>query len=148
LSYIGDEPVIHLADVEAVASRGSLLTIFSLMDAVAARNAHRSIDLFRLMIKEGEAQQKILSMLAKQFRDILAVGELAKKGLKSKEISRQLELHPFVAEKYLEKCRIFSFGELIKALELLLNADIANKTGQGELQNLLEVAIMRICAKA
>ena len=36
--------------------------------------------------------------------------------------------------------------QLSKALELLLNADIAQKRGEGDLSDLLEVAILRICA--
>lgn len=144
-AYCGPRREISLADAELLASRGSNLSIFELMDALAAKDAQKSILLFRKMTKEGEAPQKILAMFGKQFRDMLGVKELAAQGMRPREVAGQLGIHPFVAEKYSRSCRAFRTSSLLQALELLLNADIANKSGEGELGNLLETVILRIC---
>lgn len=144
-TYCGDKKTIELADAEAIMSRGSLIHIFELMDQAAARNALKSVALFQTMTKEGEPPQKILAMLGRQFRDMLGVKELAGQGMKPREIAGLLGMHPFVAEKYYKSSRNFSSLELIRFMELLLNADIANKSGEGELHNLLETALMQIC---
>jgi DNA polymerase-3 subunit delta len=144
--YCADKAQVELADVEAVASRGAMLQIFSLIDAVADKEAEKSLILYQEMVKQGEAEQKILSMLGKQMRDMLAVSELQKQGLSSAQIASQLKLHPYVARKCAEKGRRFSRSQLMRAMELLLAADIANKSGQGDLDALLQMAIIRICA--
>lgn len=143
--YCGAKKEIVLEDVQAVVSRSALISIFELMDGVAERNVEKSVSLFKRMTRDGEPEQKILAMLGKQFRDMLGVKEYAARGLTPREISKELDIHPFVAEKYLKSSRKFKQDELIKFLEILLSADIAHKSGEGELHNLLETAIMRIC---
>ncbi|MGI5891603.1 MAG: DNA polymerase III subunit delta [Bacillota bacterium] len=144
--YCADKEQVELKDVEAVASKGSLLQIFKLIDAVAEKKADLSLYLYQEMLNQGEAEQKILSMLGKHFRDILAVDELRKQGFSSTQIAGQLSIHPFVARKCAEKSQKFTRDQLIEALELLLAADIANKSGQGDLNAMLQMAIIRICA--
>jgi len=127
-------------------SQTSALSIFDLLDAVAMKDGVRSISLFRKMTKEGEPAQKILAMMGKQFRDMLGVKELASQGLKAREIADRLNLRSvYMVEKYIRYARCFSSQTLLSAMEQLLNADVANKSGQGELDNLLEIAILRIC---
>ena len=55
-------------------------------------------------------------------------------------------MNPYAAQKCAAQARRYTNRQLSKALELLLNADIAQKKGEGDLADLLEVAILRICA--
>lgn len=144
-AYCGENKKISLADVKEVVSRSVMISIFELMDAVAARNVEKSIRLFKQMTKDGEPEQKILAMLGKQFRDMLGVKEYALQGLTYKEIAKKLDLNPYVAGKYIKSSNRFSHEELIHFLEILLNVDIINKSGEGDLHNLLETGIMQIC---
>ncbi|MGI6361414.1 MAG: DNA polymerase III subunit delta [Bacillota bacterium] len=143
--YCAGRSTVELADMEQVASRGSILEMFKLIDAVADRKAELSLHLYQEMLKQGESEQKILAMLGKQLRDVLAVKELYQQGLSRRNISEQLSLHPFVVKKSVEKSAKFTRGQLIKALEMLLAVDIANKGGQGDLRSMLQLTILRIC---
>ena len=137
---------ISLEDARQIASRGNLTVVFELSDALLEKDAQKSVAAFRALTKEGEAEQKLLYIIYKQFHDLIMVQELAKRGLTSSEIAKEAGLHPYVAGKYYRMRRNFTPDQALKALELLLSADIANKSGEGDLYNLLELAILRICA--
>lgn len=144
--YCGQKQEITMEDALQVVSKSSLLSIFEMLDAVSSRQAARAVELYRGMVRQGEAEQKILVMLAKQLRDMLAVQSMLEQGYRQGDIAKELGLHPYVAGKYQRMSGQFSRRELIGSLEILLAADIANKSGEGELYALLEIAIMRICA--
>ena len=144
--YVGDSNQITLADAEAVVSKSSIFSIFELTDAAAAKNATQAVAAYRNLVTQGEEEQKILVMLANQFRNMLLVQDMQRQGYPVSELPGILQLHPYVVEKCSRQVRGFSQAQLIKALEILLAADIANKSGDAALEPLLETAILRICA--
>ena len=144
--YCADTQEIALADALAIVPESSVLTVFELTDAAATKNAAKACESYRRLLRQGEEQQKIFGLLAAQFRNILLVQDLQKRGATSAVIVRELGLHPYVVEKCASISRAFSQRQLIKVLEMLLAADIANKSGRGELEQLLETVILRICA--
>jgi len=144
--YCADKGEITLADAEAVVAKSSLATIFELTDAAAAKNAAKACAYYRQLRRQGEEEQKIFAMLAAQFRNLLLAQDLLAQGCRADEVASRLSLHPFVAEKCSRACRAFTQRQLIKALEMLLAADIAQKSGQGDMDDLLEMSILRICA--
>jgi DNA polymerase-3 subunit delta len=145
--YCGAGKEISVEDIKMMSADSSAIKIFALMDAVAARDAAQSIALFRKMLLFGEAEQKILSMLGTEFRDMLRVKECLRYNMRTDDIAVKLNLHSFVTRKYASSCRNFSRNELLGFLETLLNADIAHKSGEGDLRALLEIAIMNICRR-
>lgn len=144
--YSGGRSEITMEMAEALVSRGSAYNIFELMDAVAGKNAAKALQLYRSMTKAGEAEQKILAMLAGQFRDMLLVAGLRAEGRQPAQIAREQGLHPFRVEKLLRYARAMNSRQLLKALEMLLAADVANKSGEDDLHSRLEQCILRICA--
>lgn len=144
--YVGRRAQITLADAEAVVSKSSIFSVFELTDAAAAKNAPQAVAAYQHLLIQGEDLQKIFALLAGHFRNLLAVQDMLAQGQRSADLAGALGLHPFVAEKCSRQARAFSQAQLIKALEILLAADLAQKNGQGELQGLLETAILRICA--
>jgi len=144
--YSGGKSEITMEMAEALVSRGSAYNIFELMDAVAGKNAQKALQLYRSMTKAGEAEQKILAMLAGQFRDMLLVAGLRAEGRQPAQIAREQGLHPFRVEKLLRYARAMNSRQLLKALEMLLAADVANKSGEDDLHSRLEQCILRICA--
>lgn len=144
--YCADSRRITLADAEAVVAKSSLLTVFELTDAAAAKNAALACSCYRQLLRQGEGEQKIFALLAGQFRNMLLTQDMLKCGYRPADIAASLSLHPFVVEKCSRSCRAFSQRQLIKTLEILLAADIAQKNGQSEMGDMLEMAILRICA--
>lgn len=144
--YKADTKEITYADTLALISESSLMTVFELTDATLAKDAPKACAVYQRLLRQGEAEQKIFALLSTQFRNILLTQDLLSQQKKSAQISQELSLHPFVTEKYTTAGKLFSRRQLMKALEILLSADIAQKTGKGEMKDLLETAIIRICA--
>jgi DNA polymerase-3 subunit delta len=144
--YCADKGEITFKDALDLVAESSLLTVFELTDAAAAKNAAKACACLRRLLRQGEEEQKIFALLAAQFRNILLSQDLQQRGARTADIARELGLHPYAAEKCANATRAFSRRQLIKVLEMLLAADIAQKSGKGEMTELLETAILRICA--
>ena len=144
--YCGEKGQISFDDALNLVSESSLLTVFELTDAAAAKNAAKALASFRRLLRQGEEGNKIFGLLTAQFRNMLLAQDLQKLGARPADIAKELSLHPYVAEKCATASRAFSQRQLIKVLEMLLAADIAQKSGKGEMEELLETVILRICA--
>lgn len=136
---------VSLQDVTETVSKSSNLTVFNLVDAVSKKDSASAVLQLRELVQNGEAEIKILALLARQMRILLQIKSLSGKGWGESQIASDLGLHPFVVKKGLQQNKNFSIEELIKALEILLETDVKSKTGKGEHLALLETAILRMC---
>jgi len=139
---------VTLSDVMGLASRSSAINVFDLMDAVGGRDASTAIHQLREIVKSGEPEIKILALLAKNLRVMLQAKTLAGQGIGENELVGQLGVHPYMAKKGLQQSRNFTARELADDLEVLLEADLAMKTGKGEVLGLMEMAILKMCHRA
>lgn len=144
--YCEEKMEITLADAEAIVSRGSLAGVFDLTDAVAARDGSQAVTLLRRLLQQGEAPYTLLGMLAGQYRNMLAVWDMRRRGFSQTEIPSALGLHPYVVKKCWQAGGKYSGRQLLRALEALLDAETSGKNGTGRIEALLEVALLRICA--
>lgn len=144
-SFVGTSANVSLADVSKTVSKSSILSVFQVVDAVGNREASNAVSLIREIIKTGESEIKIMSLLARQLRIMLRAKIMTGNGIRESEIANELNIHPFVVRKGLEEARNFSPEELVRGLEILLDADVALKTGKGEPLALLETAVLKMC---
>lgn len=143
--FVGDTPEVHLEDVEKTVSRTSNLTVFQLTDAVSKKDAAIAILLLRELVLKGEPELRILALLSTQIRGLLKILTLKKRGFTERQIVTETNLHPYVVKKGLGQCDNFSSQELVRALELLLEANMKPKIGKGEILPLMETAILKMC---
>jgi DNA polymerase-3 subunit delta len=144
--YTEDKTAITMEDAHSVVSHSALAGVFELSDKMAEKKGAAAVTAFRQLWLQGEAPQKLLAMLGTQYRNTLAVKDMLERGYTQREIAARMAINPFVVQKCAAQARLYSNRQLSKALELLLNADIAQKKGEGEMKELMEVAILRICA--
>ncbi len=145
LLYAAGQEKITLTMAEETVSRSALAGAFDLSDAVAARKPADACRIYRQMLRQGQAEQVILATLANHYRNILAVQDLLNQGESVSEAAKILSLHPYVAEKCAAAAKRYTQKQLLKALDLLLAADIGQKTGQTNLRDALETAVIRCC---
>jgi DNA polymerase-3 subunit delta len=145
--YVGPAVEVTMADVMKTVSAGSNLTVFNMTDAVSKRDPALAVLQLRELVRNGEPELKVLALLATQMRNLIKILELQKKGLKESEIAGESGLHPFVVKKGLQQCKNFSIQDLVNALEILLEANVAIKIGKGEPLPLLETAVLKMCQK-
>lgn len=111
------------------------LNIFEMVDALGQRNRSKAIQLFNQHIKKGEDESYLFSMFIYQIRNLIKVksGPMAK-----------LDMHPFVIKKTSQQARNFSFEDLKKIYQKLLEIDLDVKTGKIDIKAALEMFIVGI----
>lgn len=127
--YCDQEKIIKLAAAEKLITRTSEANIFTMVDNLGLKKGELALQELSNLLDEGEPPIKILFMITRQVRLILQTKELEQKGFTEKQITSELGIHPFVTGKILRQVRNFGFVELENALTLLLECDVALKTG-------------------
>lgn len=131
-TFVGDAPQIRGADVALVAAGEAGEDIFALAEDVLLRRAESAFRRFHRLLKEGESEIKILSILVRQFRIVQQYRALAKKGVTdSKVIGPQIGVHPYFVSKVAAQAKAHNEASLQRALVSLADADYWLKTGTG-----------------
>ncbi|MFZ5752765.1 MAG: DNA polymerase III subunit delta [Bacillota bacterium] len=138
--FAGEERTISLPVVEKLLTKSIEANIFDLVDSLGLRKTEEALHELRNLLVMGEPAIRILFMIARQFRLILMVKDLEQRGFSEKQITAELSLHPYVTGKILRQARNFTFPELERNLEIILETDFALKNGspvQAALENLI-----------
>jgi DNA polymerase-3 subunit delta len=135
---------IRREDVRAIVSPAQEQSIFELADAMGKRDVAAALELLHDQLTHNVEPLYLLAMIARQFRMLLQVRDLAARGLTLEQIRTQLALHPFVARKVLEQSRNFSIDQLETIYRKLLETDVAVKTSLGEPGVNLDVLVVEL----
>lgn len=128
--FSGDRKKISEKDIESVCIRSIKSRIFDLTDAIAEKNAALALKLLDDMISLKEPLQKILFMIARQFRHVMEMKLLRSKGMGVDEAAAKIGITAYAAGKALKQAGLFTTEQLKKSLEECLELDIAIKTGR------------------
>lgn len=141
VDYVGDRKEIFIEDIEKILPRKLENDIFKMVDAIGQKNKKISLKLLNDMLKEGENEIKILSMIARQFRILIQCRELRDKGYSPKEIANKLHMMPFVVNKGISQSKYFDRHTLKEAIHSTLEMDLKIKTGKINEKLALEMLI-------
>ncbi len=173
ITYSGEDAVIiERDDVEAVVGRTKEDVVFSLTEAMSAKNLPAALFLLKELLEQGEAPLMVFSMMTREARFLLQAKLLAESTpLKSFDagkvpygqfqkdfypLIRQVEekskldvisQHPYVLYNFLKNARLFKRQELIGYLETLAKIDLELKTTQKAPALLLERFLVSFCRK-
>jgi len=109
--------------------------IFDTVDAIAAKDKRKTMNLIKSHIEKGESAIYILAMIASQIRNILSV----KSGG-----SGQLGMHPFVFRKTSYQAKNFNLEELKSIYARITQLDSEIKVGKIDQSIALDVLISEI----
>ncbi len=129
-SYTLGRTEITVEDIEAVCTVQITNRIFDMVEAVAVRRQKKALDYYYDLLALKEPPMRILYLLSRQFRLLLQVKDLKKKGYDKGAVAKAAGLHPFVAGKYIQQCRNFSEEELRKIMEDAADTEELVKTGR------------------
>ncbi|MGI6606751.1 MAG: DNA polymerase III subunit delta [Peptococcia bacterium] len=127
--YCGNETTITIEAVKEVVTKTVEGNVFNLVDGLGLGKGDAALSELRNLLILGEPYPRLIYMIARQFRLLLLVKEAAGKGLTEKKIATDLKLHPYVTGKILRQARNFSYVQLEKSLNLILEADVGMKSG-------------------
>ena len=127
--YCLDREVVTRKDVDAVCVTQITNHIFDMVNAVAATDQRKALDLYYDLLALKESPMRILALMSKEYRDLFHVKELSRQGYGRKDIASKAGLHPFVAGKYMDLAKKFQPGELRKVMEESADLEQRVKTG-------------------
>ncbi len=159
--YVGDAPRITLADCQAICSRTPETVSWEFTGAIVERNAARALQLLNLLLRQGEAEMRLMATLSGEFQKLiqtrLAVRQLGLTQVTPRtfdaipeEVRNRypdnplLKLHPFRAFKVCENALRSTDAVLARNLELVRNANRALVSGQGEPRMVLEQLVLQL----
>lgn len=126
---------IRSEDIDKLVNPNIELNIFHLLDAIAARNKSKSLELLYSELKTGRDLYYILTMVAYQLRNMLIIKDLADRGLSAQEISKKSGIHQFVVGKSMGLLSKISKDDLSSKFSSLAKMDIMFKNGQADLED-------------
>ncbi|MDQ1284235.1 MAG: polymerase subunit delta, partial [Patescibacteria group bacterium] len=139
LANYAEKDMISEKDVEILVRASVDANIFATVDALGANNKKEALKLLHNHLEKGDDPFYIFSMFIYQFRNLLKVADFKDRGMSSEyEISRVSKIHPFVVKKSLAQLRNFSFEELKKVYDTLLEIDVKVKTGKLDMKLALD----------
>jgi DNA polymerase III subunit delta len=157
---VGNKQTIELSDAEEVASAVKVSTVFDLMDAIGHQNLEKALGILEkamesksvLFKKEEETSKKmddpvplLLSMMARQYRNIWRVKETASQQADVAEIARTLRMSPWNVRKLLDQGRHFSEGSLREGILKCHQIDLSIKRGRVQKELLMEKLVIDLC---
>ena len=128
-AYCMEKEAIERSDVEALAHVRATDRIFDMIEFMATKRKSDALKLYYDLLELRESPLRILSMLQKQFRLLVAVKDLKSRGLNKNQIADRLQIKPFIADKCIGQAGHFSMEELKKALKDAAEFENAVKTG-------------------
>ena len=129
ICYALDRDTITKEDVDAVCVTQITNHIFDMVNAVAAGDQRRALDLYYDLLALKEPPMRILSLMSREYRDLFHVKQLSRQGYGRKDIAAKAGLHPFVAGKYMDLAKRFQADELRKVMEESADLEQRVKTG-------------------
>jgi DNA polymerase-3 subunit delta len=145
LSFAGDRQAIDREDVERVVGVSAENSVFDLTDAVGARDAGRALYVLRRILEAGERGGGILWQLTQHVHRLMKVKTLKDSKVSEKDLPGRLALPPYVATKYVNQARNFSYPDLWRAYEALVTAEDHLKSGYQTEEIVLQLLVRALC---
>ncbi len=141
--YCNGRP-IGADDVQALVSSAKEANVFQLVDAIMDRRPDAALSAMQTLLDNGAAGPYLLSMVARQARMIAIAQELASQRTPQQEWGARLGTSSdFVVRKTSEQARRFSPDAVRGLYRLLLETDVALKSGASE-----DLALTEMLARA
>jgi len=132
-------------DVRQVTSNVREASIFALVDAILERNSKTGQRLLHNLLQSGASPAYIISMITRQLRLIVIAKDMREKVF-APEVRNKLErTSDYSLEKALQQAKAYTSEHTKRAYHLLLDADIAIKTGRKDGDLALNLLVIEMC---
>lgn len=135
---------INIEDVKNLVRGNFSDNIFSLTDAISAKNKPLAIKLLGELVDSGLDGHYLLTMFIRQCKILLQIRQALDAGLSQRQIAGMLKLHPFVLQKGLAQAGNFSLATLKNIFSQLVKIDYFSKSGQADCLTSLNILVAKI----
>jgi len=145
--YVGARDTITAKDVDALIEDLPVTTIFKLTDALGHKEPAKALRVLEHLLAQGNDPNYILSMVRWALERLINTRTLLDAGKSEEQISRALRMRPgyFLVQTIAQASRR-TRCELLRAFDLLLEADLASKTSAMDPCHILEQLLIKLCA--
>ena len=160
---VGEKRTIDLSDVEGVVSDVRISTVFDLMDAIGHQDLEKALGILEKTMesktipfrKDEESTKKmddpvplLLSMMAKQYRNIWIVKEITSRYQGAAEVAQAIGMSPWNVKKLMDQGKFFSEASLRGGILKCHQTDLSIKRGLGPKDLLIEKLVIDLCRPA
>jgi DNA polymerase-3 subunit delta len=144
---LGDGARIGAEAVEEAAAHSSERQVWGLVDALVAGDGDAATRAYLELEAQGESVTRLVGLLARRVRDVLAIATRLEAGEAPAQIKRSLKMSPWAADRRIAEAQRSDVDRLSLALETLADLELATH-GASELSDGTEAirAIARIAA--
>jgi len=144
--YVNSERPISAADVELLVPYTEEAEKFGMSNAIGKRDARRAYDQLHKELDDGRNPMAIMGSIAAQIRALIEVKDMAEHGMSPAEIAQVKGWRSdYAAKARLQEAANYSMARLEQILEMLLEFDVAIKTGKIDSMLALDTLIARLC---
>ncbi len=129
ISYVGERDTIETSDITAVCSDAAEISAFEVTDSVTTGDARTAMQKLDRVLRRGEQPNRFMGLLMQTIRNVARAKALLSTMSRAKAMEA-LGVHQFVASKSVAAAGRISDAGLESAYEMLLDADLALKTGK------------------
>jgi DNA polymerase-3 subunit delta len=144
--FVGRDAPITTAAVEACLSSTRAHSIFELVDAVGEKRPHAALEHLGSMLNHREPPLRILAMLIRHFRMLWQVSAHKAQGAVLQDVTQELKLHPFQAQKLWAQSNKFSHRSIQWSYERLFETDFQLKSAGLDNEIVIERLVMNLCS--
>ena len=146
LSLYCQDRAVQERDVRELVGQTREASIFAAVDAALLSRTETALQLVHRLLDDGAPVSYVLAMLARQLRLVLVAQELLRDKVPHDEAGRRLGIaSEYPLRKTMDMARRLPPARLRTAHGLLLDTDVAIKTGVLEERVALELLIARLC---
>ena len=129
VTYCIDKDVITSEDVDVICSENIEDRVFDMLDAIADKNAKKTMELYYDLLALKQPPIKLLSLMERQFNQLLQIRVLRDSGELKETIATKLGIRSFFIGKYLSQASRYTSEELKSILTRAVQTDEDIKTG-------------------
>lgn len=145
--FVGEGGMVDAEQVDSVVAQTRQAVIFELTDAVGEGNMGSALRSLGNLLESGEPQQRILFMIARQYRLIWRALDAMRDGVRGGDLAGAIGVPPFVARKIGAQARRFNAETIHDAHAEIYRADKALKSSRVPRNLILERLVMGLCAR-
>ena len=128
----GDGATIGVEEVEGAAATSAERHVWGLVDALVGRDRAHATRLFLELRAQGETLQRLIPLVARRIRDVLAIAVRLEAGESPAQVKATLKTSSWQADRRIKEARATDAEALRRALEELADLELASR-GNSEL---------------
>jgi len=142
--FLGEKGEITREAIASLSTELKEFNIFDLQNALGKKEKGKALNIAFNMLANGAEPTFIIFMLTKYFTGLSRVNEMKEQKIPEQTAARIVGTHPYYYKDYLNARLRFSDGDIMKAVQSLLKAELTFKTTSVDERSLITILITEI----